>query len=70
MYTLLFFFFFIRFKLHVVTLLFLDPLDANARKLIKSVCNKWRGKSIYQVIMLDRAKKLQDVVYFSLQVSS
>jgi len=33
------------------------------------IINKWKGKSIYQIVLLDRANKLQDVVYFSLQVS-
>ncbi|CAI6355450.1 unnamed protein product [Macrosiphum euphorbiae] len=43
-------------------------LDAVGRKKLKMIINKWKGKSIYQVVLLDRANKLQDVVYFSLQV--
>lgn len=53
---------------NLLTFFFSDNLDSNSRKLIKKFCNKWKGKSIYQVILLDRANKLQDVVYFSLQV--
>jgi hypothetical protein len=45
-------------------------IDPASRKLMKTFCNKWKGKSIYQVLLMDRANKLQDVVYFSLQVSS
>lgn len=44
-------------------------IDPASRKLMKNVCGKWKGKSIYQVLLMDRANKLQDVVYFSLQVS-
>lgn len=47
----------------------LGKLDAVGRKKLKMIINKWKGKSIYQVVLLDRANKLQDVVYFSLQVS-
>ncbi|CAH1732571.1 neither inactivation nor afterpotential protein C isoform X3 [Aphis gossypii] len=46
----------------------IDKLDAKGRKRMKMVFNKWKGKSIYQIVLLDRANKLQDVVYFSLQV--
>lgn len=47
----------------------IDQLDAKARKLLKTICKKWKEKSIYQIILMDRANKLQEVVYFSLQVS-
>lgn len=46
----------------------LDKIDTVGRKKIKMIFNKWKGRSIYQVVLLDRANKLQDVVYFSLQV--
>ncbi|XP_026818211.1 neither inactivation nor afterpotential protein C [Rhopalosiphum maidis] len=46
----------------------IENLDAKGRKRMKMVFNRWKGKSIYQIVLLDRANKLQDVVYFSLQV--
>lgn len=55
-----------KFDLHIFSI---GKLDAVGRKKLKMIINKWKGKSIYQVVLLDRANKLQDVVYFSLQVS-
>ncbi|XP_050438811.1 neither inactivation nor afterpotential protein C isoform X2 [Adelges cooleyi] len=43
-------------------------LDTEAKQLLRKFCNKWKNKSIYQLILLDRSNKIQDVVYFSLQV--
>lgn len=46
----------------------LDKMDPKSLKRLKAIVNKWRGKSIFQLVMMDRSNKLQEVVYFSLQV--
>ncbi|XP_050526951.1 neither inactivation nor afterpotential protein C [Daktulosphaira vitifoliae] len=45
-----------------------NQLNSETRKKLRAFCKKWKGKSIYQVLLLDRANKLQEVVYFSFHV--
>lgn len=35
---------------------------------IRHYCHKWKAKSMYQVLLLYRAKRYQDFVYFAQQV--
>jgi hypothetical protein len=44
-------------------------LDANTMQCIREYCRRWRARSIFQVLLMYRAARQQDLVYFSQQVS-
>ncbi|XP_052127874.1 neither inactivation nor afterpotential protein C-like [Frankliniella occidentalis] len=43
-------------------------LDVETAHFIRHYCHKWKAKSMYQVLLLYRAKRYQDFVYFGQQV--
>ncbi|XP_068083360.1 neither inactivation nor afterpotential protein C [Anabrus simplex] len=42
-------------------------LDANTATFIRQYCNRWKARTIFQVLLLYRAARHQDLVYFSQQ---
>ncbi|XP_049948905.1 neither inactivation nor afterpotential protein C isoform X1 [Schistocerca serialis cubense] len=45
-----------------------DKLQEETALFIRQYCRKWKAKSMFQVLLLYRAAKHQDLVYFSQQV--
>lgn len=52
----------------IIVLIILDKMDTETATMVKQYCKKWKAKSIFQVLLLYRAARHQDLVYFSQQV--